>query len=653
MSKTTLTYGSWPSELSAETLASAGHRFGHIQVDQGRLYWLQSIPEQGGRQVIYCYQQGTEVSNIIPDDYSVRTRVHEYGGGDFAVRDGVVVFCNDSDQRLYLLQGNEPPKAISPEPEFKHATRFADMHIHTSGDWLVAVRERHNENHDPAAVVNDLVRISLSGDCTVTELTAGADFYAYPRFSPDGRHLAWISWVHPNMPWDDTCLSQASISSEGTISDLQLIMDNGDESIYQPSWCPDGELHFVSDRNNWWNIYSLRDDVLNALTPMRVEFGFPQWQFGVRSYQFLDDNHLAAIYSQDGMEHLALVELDSGQIKSLDLDFCHFEGGLQHWQGKLYFIAATKYQSAAVYEYHIENKKLLCISGDKPSASEQNCSVAEGIWFDTADKQQAHAFYYAPLSSDYEGNAECMPPLIVMGHGGPTGATSAAYSDAIQFWTQRGFAVVDVNYRGSTGFGRAYRDSLKYQWGIADVEDCIAVAKHLIAKGKANPDCIAIRGGSAGGLTVYRALQTSDVFKAGMSRYGVADLVSLAKDTHKFELRYLDRLIGELPKDRDVYLQRSPLTQADKLSVPMLLLQGDQDAVVPAAQSISMAEALDKKNVPHHLEILAGEQHGFRISENIIKALELELNFYRQVFAIKADEKLSELKLKHSERLNK
>ena len=647
MTKTQAPYGSWPSAISAETLAGSSVRYGHIQVDSDCLYWLQSQPENNGRQTIFCHQPDGTVLDMIPVGYSVRSRLHEYGGGDFVVHNGAIVFANDTDQRLYLIHDQEI-KAITPEPQFKHALRYSDMHFHPSGDWLVAVRESHPENQDPRYVMNDLVAIDIQ-TLSVTELVSGDDFYAYPRIAHNGQELAWISWNHPDMPWDNTTLYRAEVCSTG-VSNIKAYMEKDDEAIYQPSWCPDGELHFVSDRSNWWNIYSLRDDILNALTPMVAEFGFPMWQLGVRSYQFLDDERIAAVISHDGYEQLCIVETDSGHISPCQLPFCYFQGGLQLAGDTLYFIAAGDTLSSAVYSYNYKTQSLLCLSG-KATPDNDAISVAKSMYFPTAGEQKAHAFFYEPVNAEYEAQTDEKPPVIVMIHGGPTGATSAAFQTAIQFWTSRGFAVVDVNHRGSTGFGRAYRNALRYQWGVVDVEDCIAVIDYLTSEQLIDPERVAIRGGSAGGYTVYRTLQSSELFKAGMSRYGVADLIALTKDTHKFELRYLDRLIGDYPEQAEKYDALSPINHTDQFNCPMLLLQGDEDAIVPPSQSIAMAEALDHKQIPHKLVMLEGEQHGFRQKHNVVKALELELNFYRQVFAIQADETLTELVLEHKEKL--
>ncbi|NNJ73360.1 MAG: S9 family peptidase [Enterobacterales bacterium] len=649
MSKQMLEYGSWPSSLTAEQLTEGSVRYGHIQVDEGNFYWLESLPDEGGRQVIKCYSPNGETKVMTASNFNVRSRVHEYGGGDFCIHKGNIVFVNDADQRLYSQANSQPAVALTPEPEFTRSVRYADMQFHPNGRYLVAVKECHTADNNPHLVTNELVLINAeTGD--ETALVSGCDFYSYPRFSPNGKQLTWLSWRHPDMPWDNTTLNIADITDQ-KLSNVKPLMDEVNESIYQPSWCPDGELHFVSDRSNWWNIYSLRDGVLNALTPMSVEFGFPQWQFGIHTYQFIDANRIAAVYTDNGKEQLCLIELDTGHIEPLELEFCHYERGIQCSDGAIFFIAASANLDTAVYTFDIENNELSLISDKQDTKKSLSSSEAETIKFPVG-KQSAYAFFYAPTSSQYSAPEDSTPPLIVMIHGGPTGATHAAYNSGIQFWTSRGFAVVDVNYRGSTGFGRNYRDSLKYLWGIADVEDCIAVVKYLADIGRINPEAVAIRGGSAGGYTVYRALQESTVFKAGVSRYGVADLSSLTSDTHKFELHYLDRLIGSWPEDEAIYHERSPINNAKQQVAPMLLLQGDEDAVVPLSQSQAMAEALDEKEIPYHLEILSGEQHGFRQSHNIIKALELELNFYRQVFAIKADEKLAELVLKHAAKLH-
>ena len=649
-------YGSWPSKLSAENLASGGHKFGHLTIDGGLAYWLESLPAEGGRVVIVCGGYGKTPKTITPDGYSVRTRAHEYGGADFSVKGKTIIFCNDSDQRLYRQTANESPKAITPEANFKHAVRYADIVFSYTKDWIICVRERHPENAEPLDVINEIVRISLtnfSDGCSEPEiLVSGADFYSYPRISPDGSKLVWTCWDHPNMPWDQTALWVADLNNSGSLSNKKCLLNNENESIYQPAWCPDGELHFVSDRSGWWNIYSFRDDVLNALTPMNAEFGFPQWQFGTNSYAFIDTDTLFAAYMQDGREFLCLIEPEKGHMTPLDIPYCTFQGGLYYHDNHLFFIAANEQSAAAVISWNLTTHQATIISKLKPKIiSDDNISVAEAIKFPTENDKSAHAFYYQPMHSKYQGLTGEKPPLIVMSHGGPTAAASAEFQASIQFWTNRGFAVVDVNYGGSTGYGRDYRDRLVGNWGIVDVEDCVNAAKYLVERGSVDADRLAIRGGSAGGYTTYCALTNYSLFSAGVSRYGVADLSCLVKESHKFEVRYLDSMIGPWPEAETVYQSRSPINHADKFNCPVLLLQGDEDAVVPPAQSIAMADALDDKKIPHALIMLEGEQHGFRKQENIQLALETELNFYGQVFKLEPADTLPELTLKHQQNL--
>jgi len=650
-------YGSWPSTLSADMLAMGGHRLGHLVVDAGYVYWLESKPEQAGRVVINrcLITDGNNVAKpevITGDNFSVRTRAHEYGGADFSVRGDTLLFSNDDDQRLYLQKGVDKPIAVTPEPEFKHALRYADMEFSKDGDWVVCVRERHLKKNTPLEVINEIVIISLTENTEPQVLVSGADFYSYPRISPDGRKLTWTCWDHPNMPWDQTALWVADIDSRGQLSNRTCLLKNENESIYQPSWCPDGELHFVSDRSGWWNIYSFRDDVLNAITPMDVNFGFPQWQFGLTSYAFVDRHRIFAIYTKDGRENLCLIEPSKGLVHPLDAPFCTFTNALFYQDNKLVFIAANEVKPSSVILWDLQTEKAAQLSQIKPALlTNDNISVAEAIRFPTTDDKSAYGFYYQPLNKQYEGLDDEKPPLIVMSHGGPTSASTAEFQSSIQFWTNRGFAVVDVNYGGSTGYSREYRDRLKNNWGIVDVDDCVNAARYLVERGSVDGNRLAIRGGSAGGYTTYCALTNYSLFSAGVSRYGVADLSCLVKESHKFEVRYLDSMIGPWPAAEAVYHQRSPINQADKFNCPVLLLQGDEDAVVPPAQSIAMADALDKKEIPHALVMLKGEQHGFRKSENISLALEMELNFYGQIFNIEPADELPELALKHHQNI--
>ncbi|MCP4412515.1 MAG: S9 family peptidase [Gammaproteobacteria bacterium] len=657
MAKIQKHYGSWPSKLSAGVLALGGQRFGHLVVDEGYVYWLESKPEQAGRVVInrrlIAESNNTAESEVITgDNFSVRTRVHEYGGADFAVQGDTLLFCNDDDQRLYLQKGMDKPKAVTPNPEFSHALRYVDMEFSKDGDWVICIRERHTKRNAPLEVINEIVKVSLIKNTEPEVLVSGADFYSYPRISPDGKKLAWTCWDHPNMPWDQTALWVADIDSSGKLSNKTCMLNNENESIYQPAWCPDGELHFVSDRSGWWNIYSFRDGVLNAITPMDVNFGFPQWQFGLISYAFVDRNQLFAIYTKEGRENLCLIEPEKGLVHPLDIPFCTFQNALFYHQNKLIFIAANEVKAASVMQWDTQAEKATQISQLKPSLlSNENISIAEAICFPTTGDKNAYGFYYQPLNNQYVGMDDEKPPLIVMSHGGPTAASTAEYQNSIQFWTNRGFAVVDVNYGGSTGYSREYRDRLKNNWGIVDVDDCVNAALYLVDRGSVDASRLAIRGGSAGGYTTYCALTNYSLFSAGVSRFGVADLTCLVKESHKFEVRYLDSMIGPWPQAEAIYHQRSPINHSDKFNCPLLLLQGDEDAVVPPSQSIAMVDALDNKEIPHALIMLEGEQHGFRKSENISLALEMELNFYGQIFNMEPADELPELTLKHNQNI--
>ncbi len=634
-------------------LALGGHRLGHLLVENNLVYWLESKPEEAGRVVINCASKSKKVHSITPDGYSVRTRAHEYGGADFSVQDGKILFCNDYDQRVYLQQDSNQPKAVTPEPAFKHALRYTDMVFASDGQWVICVRERHPENNNPLDVINEIVRISLINNTEPVVLVSGKDFYASPRISPDGKKLAWISWNHPNMPWDQTQLSVGNLDIAGNLSNEQCLIDNTDESVIQPIWCPDGELHFVSDRSGWWNIYSFRDQVLNAITPVNADFGFPQWQCGNSSFAFVDRHQLYAIYTKDGREKLCLIEPEKGLIHSLDVPFCSYHNALFHYNNTLIFIASSETSPLAVIQWDIKTGKTRQLSNPvRPLLTKDNISVAEAIKFPTTNDKTAHAFYYQPVNSQNKGPEDEKPPLIVMSHGGPTAAASAEFQSSIQFWTNRGFAVVDVNYGGSTGFGRKYRERLRNNWGIVDVDDCVNAATYLVNRGNVDEKRLAIRGGSAGGYTTYCALTNYSLFSAGVSRYGVADLSCLVKDSHKFEVRYLDSMIGPWPDAAEVYASRSPINKTDRFNCPVLILQGDEDAVVPPEQSITMAEALDKKHIPHALIMLKGEQHGFRKRENIRLALETELTFYGMIFNIQPADALTDLQLKHANNIN-
>lgn len=657
-------YGSWKSTLTAERLADKGVRFGHMVVDGDDLYWLEvRASEQGRGVLIKCDSLGNR-TEVLPKNISVRTKVHEYGSGDFIVKQGVVYFSQADDQCVYRFDG-QLQQLTSLGINQEH--RYADYCLSAKQDYLVCVRETHQKK----AVVNELVVIELnskdqnSGVCNVRVLESGFDFYSFPRISPNGNRLAWTCWNQPQMPWDAAELWVADFHKDGRTDaehkiaggiDQQQINDEQAKAgkvdpwsmnaVYQPAWSDEGILHYISDASGWTNLYSCRDGVLNALTPIDREFGIPQWVLASSTYTFASKEQIYAVYIQQGQQQLCHINELTGHIEPIPLPFKDFGEHLLYANGYLYFRAAGPAVSEAIYSFNIETQECVKLSNlvDFPLPVEE-LSIAETIEFESNDQRMSHAFYYAPHNTHYQAPDDTLPPLIVMSHGGPTAMTHNSLNAAIQFWTHRGFAVVDVNYGGSTGFGKRYRTALNGQWGVVDVEDCIAAANYLVDNKLADPNSLLIRGGSAGGYTTLCALTFHDVFAAGMSRYGVADLESLASDSHKFEARYFDSVVGPYPEMKEVYIARSPIHATEKLSCPILLLQGEDDKVVPPNQAEMMVTALREKQIPYAYQLYSGEGHGFRKASTIISSLNAELSFYRQILHIEDQEDIPELEI--------
>ena len=640
-------YGSWSSPLSAEILAAKGNRFGHMCVDGTSLYWLESRADENGRGVIVKCDSNCELSEVLPKNISVRSKVHEYGSGDYTVDDDTIYFCDADDQCVYRYDG----ELIQLTPKEKEEARYADFIISPDKNYLICVRERHCETK----VVNDLVCLSLvekeesTGFAKLSILHSGFDFYSFPRLTKQGHRFCWTCWNQPDMPWDAAELWVADFHSDGTIDAAHKVAGGGGRevqySVYQPTWSEDGILHYISDASGWTNLYSCRDGVLNALTPIDREFGIPQWVLASSTYSITKDNQIYAVYIQDGKQQLCHIDEETGHIEPIALPYRYFGDHLLSAGDYLCFRAAGPATQEAIYAFNTKTQEIKALSNKQnfPIAVEE-LSIASAIKFESADQRISHAFYYKPNNTNYEAPKGAKPPLIVMSHGGPTGMTNNSLDPSIQFWTNRGFAVVDVNYTGSTGYGKKYRDALNGQWGILDVEDCIAAANYLVEEGLADKNSLLIRGGSAGGYTTLCALTFYNVFAAGMSRYGVADLESLASDSHKFEARYLDGLVGKYPDDKAIYRERSPIYHTDKLSCPILILQGEDDKVVPPNQAEMMVEALKEKNIPYAYRLYKGEGHGFRRAETIIDAFNSELSFYRQV--LKIDDENDDYQLK-------
>ena len=624
---TTAPYGSWKSPITTDLIVSGSIGLGEVALDGEDIYWVEMRPVEGGRMVVVKRTPDGEISDITPGPFSARTRVHEYGGGAYLVHEGTVYFSNYSDQRMYRQDSGEAPEPITPETDM----RYADGCFDAARNRVICVREDHTQDGEP---INAIVAVDALGKAEQVVLSQGSDFCSTPRISPDGSTLAWLTWDHPNMPWDGTLLLVASINDQGLLGEPQVVAGGKTESIFQPEWSPDGAFHFVSDRSGWWNLWRWEDGQLRQLTDRNAEFGKPQWVFGSDTYSFASAELIACSYVENGAWKIATLDIESGMLLAVETPFSEMgRGDLKAGGGKVVFIAGAPSLPMTLVLYDLaENKWRELRKSHDLEVEPGFISEPQPVEFPTEDGKTAHAFFYPPKNSDFQGPAGEKPPLLVKSHGGPTGAASTALNLGIQFWTSRGIGVLDVDYGGSTGYGRAYRERLNGAWGIVDVDDCCNAALHLVSKGEADENRLAIDGGSAGGYTTLAALTFKDVFKAGASHYGVSDLEALAKETHKFEARYLDGLVGPYPERRDLYRERSPINHTEGLSCPLILFQGLEDQIVPPKQAEMMFDAVRAKGLPTAYIPFEGEQHGFRRAENIKRALEAELYFYSKIF---------------------
>jgi dipeptidyl aminopeptidase/acylaminoacyl peptidase len=649
-------YGTWKSPITTSLITQGGLRLGEVRLDSRAAYCLEGRPAEGGRNAVVRLG-ATGARDVLPPGFNARNRVHEYGGGAYAAHGGTVYFTNWDDQRIYAVSASRPPAPVTPAPASPHGLRYADLQVTPDGRHIVAVRERHEPGQE---AVNEVVAIPVSGGDPAV-LASGYDFYAFPRVSPDQSRIAWTAWRHPQMPWDGCELWTARLSSSMKATGPRKVAGGESESIFQPSWSPDGSLHFISDRTGWWNLYALNEGRVRPLAPLDEECGVAQWVFGLSTYAFLDGGAVAFVHQTAAGDRIGLLE--DGRWHDLDISYTSV-GSVQAAGRDIWFVGANARTAPEVVRLNVDTararvlKKSLALSVDA-----EYLSAPRPITFQTGPidgparrrngSRVAHALFYPPHNPGYQAPAGERPPLIVISHGGPTSAASSALSLSVQFWTSRGFGVVDVNYRGSTGYGRAYRDALRGEWGIADVEDCVAAARHLAREGEADEARLIIRGGSAGGYTTLCALTFTSAFAAGASYYGVADAETLAKDTHKFESRYLDGLIGPYPAARETYFERSPAHFADRMSCPLIMFQGLEDKIVPPSQAEAMAEALDAGGLPYAYVAFEGEQHGFRKAENISRSLEAELYFYGRVFAFRPADAIKPVRIKNSARLRK
>jgi dipeptidyl aminopeptidase/acylaminoacyl peptidase len=631
-------YGSWTSPLDAASVASSGRRLAAPTIAaDGAVWWAEGRPEEGSRVVLMRRPPGGEPETVTPAGVNVRTRVHEYGGGAWRLAaPNLVLFVDFESQRLHRQRLGEEPVAISPEPAEPGALRYADMRLAPDGRTVVCVRERDAEPEP----VNEIVSLPVDGSEEPQVLAGGRDFYASPRISADGAWLAWICWDHPNMPWDGTELWIAPLEDPG---EERLIAGGPEESIFQPEWGPDGRLHFASDRDGWWNLYRAREPgtgevsgeygAVVQLTEEKADFAHPQWLFGGATYTFLDDGAIVCVCCRRGEERLFLLEPDGWEPTDLGLPFTSFGYPTLFASGRRVAFAAASPEretAVAIFDAASGETEVVRESGDEPvdpALISRPCPIE----FPTGDGEAAYGFYYPPTNPDFEAPEGELPPLIVESHGGPTSHATPALDLEFLYWTSRGIGVVDVNYRGSTGYGRAYRNKLRGTWGVVDTEDCVNAALHLAAAGEADRERLAIRGGSAGGYAVLCALTFHDAFATGASYFGVADAETMTGDTHKFESRYLDLLIGPYPEQAEVYRERSPINHVDRLRVPVILFQGLEDKIVPPNQAETMVAALERNGIPHAYIAFEGEQHGFRKAETNIRCLESELYFYGRI----------------------
>ncbi len=629
----TAPHGSWKSPITSDSIVKESIGLGQVKMAQEDIYWIEMRPSEGGRQVIVRHSPEGVTSDVTPLGFNARTRVHEYGGGDYVVHDGVVYFSNFTDQQLYRQAPNSEPQLLTHHDGEGEVTdlRYSDAVFDSKRGRLICVREDHRQKNREA--INELVAISPDNGAAQV-IVSGNDFYSSPRISPDGARLAWLTWNHPNMPWDGCELWLGEIAADSTVTNHQRIAGAVDESIFQPEWSPDGTLYFVSDRSGWWNLYRATDEGLTeAVCKMEAEFGAAQWIFGLSTYSFESAERIICAYSERAIWHLGTIETRTGRLERIDTPYTEISYVCAS-PGRAVFRAGTPTAPFSLIVFDLSTQTATVLQRQSRIEVDPGYySRAQAIEFPTEGGLTAHGFYYPPQNRDFVGPENERPPLLVKSHGGPTSATVAVLNMInSQYWTSRGIAVLDVNYGGSTGYGRAYRERLNGNWGVVDVDDCVNGAKFLASSGKVDGNRIMIDGGSAGGYTTLCALTFRDYFKAGASHYGVSDLEALDEDTHKFESRYSHNLIGPYPERKDLYIARSPIHFADRLSVPVIFFQGLEDKVVPPNQAEMMVAALREKRIPVAYVAFEGEQHGFRRAENIKRSLDGELYFYGRVF---------------------
>jgi dipeptidyl aminopeptidase/acylaminoacyl peptidase len=627
-------YGSWKSPITSDLIVSGSVGLSQPAFDGADIHWIEMRPTEGGRNVVVRCDPGGAQTAVTPQPFNARTRVHEYGGGDYLAVNGVVYFSNFSDQRVYRQDSGAEPQPMTPAVD----VRYADYCLDEARRRLICVREDHR--NPGAEATNSIVALDLEDNSEPGRvLLEGNDFYSSPRVSPDGTQLAWLTWNHPNMPWDGCELWVGEFGEDGSLTSTRWVAGGAAESIFQPEWSPDGVLYFASDTNGWWNLHRISSDgEIESVTQSKGELGMPQWVFGMSCYAFISAELIACSHVEQGVSTFGMIDTGSGKLTTVDCPFTDIQY-VRAFDGQVVFRGGSPTDVVSIVKFDVNTKQFQTLRRSNDlEIFPRYFSVPRAIEFPTEGGLTAHGFFYPPQNPDYRAPDNEKPPLIVKSHGGPTAAASTALSLSIQYWTSRGFAVLDVNYGGSTGYGRQYRERLNKKWGIVDVDDCANGARYLANRGEVDGNRLIITGGSAGGYTTLCALTFRKTFKAGASHFGVSDAEALAQDTHKYESQYLTGLLGAYPERRDIYFERSPINFPERLSCPVIFFQGLEDKVVPPNQAEKMVQAIRAKGFPVAYVAFEGEQHGFRQAKNIKRALDGELYFYSRIFGFELAE---------------
>jgi len=633
-------FGSWASPISADLAATASTSFVDLALDGRDVYWLETRPDEGGRSVVMRLQPSGTVSELTPPGFNVRSTVHEYGGGAFAVLRGTIFFANYGDQRVYMQAARAAPTPLSPSGRFRHA----DLVVDPWRDRILCVREDHS---GPGEALNSMVAINMDGRQSTT-LVSGNDFYASPSISPDGTQFAYLTWNHPNMPWDGCELRLARFGGDGCLGPSQRIAGGESESIFQPAWSPQGVLHFVSDRTGWWNLYQWRSGSAQPLLPMPADFGRAMWNFGQSTYSFASETRLLCCYTERGVDHIAWLDTANARLTPILASFTKVDS-VRCRNGLAIFIASSPTSPPAIIQLDLETGRPAPLRAAFELQLDAGLiSVPQPIDWPAEDGQTAHGLYYEPSNPPWQGVRAAAPPLLLRCHSGPTSAADPTLSIPVQYWTSRGFAVLEVNYGGSTGYGRAYRDRLNGQWGVVDVGDCCSGALYLTHQGLVDRARLVVRGSSAGGFTALACLTSrNDIFSAGSASYAIADLEILARASHKFESHHHERLIAPYPQRRDLYWSRSPIRHVESLRAAVILFHGGDDKVVSPEQSRLMHAAIRTAGQPTAFVLFPGEGHGFRNASTIRRALEAELYFLSKIYGFLPAETLGALDIEN------